>query len=163
MDLYRLAERAMAMDDAAWARHANPLSVFSRFAILPVLALAAWSRVWLGWWALLPVVAVLAFTVLNSRLFPTVTGDPSGWAGRGTAGERLWLNRRTVPVPRHHLLPCHLLAGVSAAGLGLLAWALWRLEPWAVLSGLALSMGAKAWFVDRMVWLYDDMRRADSA
>ncbi|WP_425052110.1 DUF6653 family protein [Psychromarinibacter sp. S121] len=31
------------------------------------------------------------------------------------------------------------------------------------LAGLALAMGGKAWFVDRMVWLYEDMTREGDA
>ena len=57
-DIFALSERMMAMDDAAWARHANPWSVYSRMSILPLMTLAIYSRVWLGgvrcclwrWW-----------------------------------------------------------------------------------------------------------------
>ena len=160
MDIYRLSERVMAMDDAAWARHAHPFSVYSRFAVLPLLALAIWSRVWLGVWALGPVVLVLVFTFLNPRLCPPVEGPPEGWAGKGTAGERLWLARRERAVPARHVVPCHLLSGVAVLGLVVCAVALWRLDAGLLLAGLALAMGGKAWFVDRMVWLYEDMRGA---
>lgn len=33
------AERLMGMDAASWERHANPLSVYTRYAALPLLAL----------------------------------------------------------------------------------------------------------------------------
>nr|WP_238997445.1 DUF6653 family protein [Mycolicibacterium sp. CBMA 361] len=36
------------MTDAAWRRHANPWSVWTRFAAIPLMMLAIWSRVW-GW------------------------------------------------------------------------------------------------------------------
>ena len=163
MDIYRLAERSMAMDDDAWARHAHPGSVFSRFAVLPLLALAIWSRVWLGWWALAPVVAVVLFTWLNPRLFAPVSGPPVGWAGKGTAGERLWLARKDRPVPAKHVAVCQMLTAVSAFGMVLLFAGLWWLDAGLVLAGLALAMGGKAWFVDRMVWLYENMTREDTA
>ena len=35
----------------SWERHANPISVWTRFAVLPMLALSIWSRDWIGWWA----------------------------------------------------------------------------------------------------------------
>ncbi|OWU85116.1 hypothetical protein ATO6_08715 [Oceanicola sp. 22II-s10i] len=159
MDLYRLTERAMAMDDRAWARHANPWSVFSRFAILPLFALAVWSRVWIGWGAAVPVLAVLVFTFVNPRLFAPVAGAPRGWAGKGTAGERLWLDRRTRPVPERHVAICHVLAGLGGVGMAVLLFGLWHLDPGVTLAGLVLSMGSKAWFVDRMVWLHEDMIR----
>ena len=55
---YSLA-RAFQMSPEVWARHANPLSVWTRYAALPVLIFAIWSRAWIGWWSVLPVLAVL--------------------------------------------------------------------------------------------------------
>ena len=43
------------MDDKTWSRHANPWSVWTRFLVFPILALAIWSRVWLGWYSLIPI------------------------------------------------------------------------------------------------------------
>ena len=78
MTLERGIARLFAMSDGVWARHANPWSVWTRMATLPVLLLALWSRAWIGWWALLPVAAVLVWTWLNPRLFPPprTTDDP---------------------------------------------------------------------------------------
>ena len=33
------------------------------------------------------------------------------------------------------------------------------MQPWPTLFGMALIMGGKAWCVDRMAWMYDDMMR----
>jgi len=41
-------------------RHANPISVWTRFAVLPLLALSIWSPVWIGWWSLVPIALSLA-------------------------------------------------------------------------------------------------------
>ena len=38
-----------------------------------------------------------------------------------------------------------------------LAWGLWAFDPWAIAFGLLLTVGGKLWFLDRMVWLYEDM------
>jgi hypothetical protein len=152
MDLFRASERLMRMDEAAWARHANPLSVFSRFSILPLLALAVWSRLWIGWLFLVPVAAVILWTFLNPRLF----GPPAhrdGWAWHGVRGERIFLLRADSPVPRRYLRAARLLSALAALGLVAIAWGLWRLEPIATLAGLVLAMGAKAWLVDRMAAL----------
>ncbi len=40
---------AFQMTDAVWQRHTNPWSVWTRYASLPLLIVAIWSRVWLGW------------------------------------------------------------------------------------------------------------------
>lgn len=42
------------MTDSVWARHANPWSVWTRYMALPVLVMAIWSRVWLGWGSVVP-------------------------------------------------------------------------------------------------------------
>ena len=34
-----------------WMRHANPWSVWTRFAVPPLLAISIWSRDWIGWWS----------------------------------------------------------------------------------------------------------------
>jgi hypothetical protein len=41
-----------------------------------------------------------------------------------------------------------------------LAWGLYALAIWPTLSGMALIMLGKLWLVDRMVWLYEDMKNA---
>src|SRR5690606_2418557 len=102
------------MDETTWARHANPWSVWTRVAILPLMALAVWSRVWIGWWALLPVALLVVWTWLNPRAFPPPRSFDS-WAAKGVLGERLWIARREgPPLPeRHRRLPL-VLNGVSA-------------------------------------------------
>jgi hypothetical protein len=148
--------RAHRMDDAAWARHANPWSVWTRVPILPFLALAIWSRAWIGWWALLPVLLLLAWTWVNPRLFPPPRST-ANWGARAVLGERLWIARHELPVPsRHRRLP-HLLNAAAAAGALLLAYGLIWLVPWAALAGFVVAFGAKMLFLDRMVRLVGDM------
>src|SRR5687767_10226355 len=98
-------ERAMAqafgMDEGTWARHANPWSVWTRYTVLPLLMLAIWSRVWLGWWSIVPVLLTLLWAWLNPRLFP-VPSSTNNWASMAVLGERVWMNRGKVPLPQHH-------------------------------------------------------------
>ena len=150
---------AFGMSDAVWARHANPWSVWTRVAILPLGVLAISSRVWLGWWALVPVLALVAWTFANPRAFPPPRTTGS-WASKGVLGERVWLNREAVPIPAHHARAANVLTAVSALGLPPLVWGLVMLEVWPTLFGMALTMLGKLWFVDRMVWLYEDMKDA---
>jgi hypothetical protein len=148
--------RAFRMDDAAWARHANPWSVWTRVPILPLLALAIWSRVWIGWWAVAPVALLVGWTLANPHAFPPPRST-ANWGSRAVLGERLWLARNEVPVPpRHRRLPV-LLKLVAAAGAILLIHGLIWLLPWATLAGLAIALVAKLWFLDRMNWLVADM------
>ena len=37
-----------------WMRHANPISVWTRFSIVSLVAISVWSRDWIGWWCLVP-------------------------------------------------------------------------------------------------------------
>lgn len=150
---------AFAMDEAAWRRHANPWSVWTRAVTLPLIVLAVWSRTWLGWWALGPITVVGLWTWLNPRLFPRPSSTDN-WASMGVMGERVWLNRDKVPVPRHHRLAPVILMGVSGMGVVLIVWGLVELAVWPTLLGMALAILSKLWFVDRMVWLYAEMRDA---
>jgi hypothetical protein len=156
-------EQAMAsafgMDERTWARHANPWSVWTRNTGLPLLILAIWSRVWLGWWAALAVVLAMLWIWLNPRLFP-VPPSTDNWASRAVLGERVWLARAQVPVPPHQRRMPHLLSAVAATGLPFLVWGLYHLQIWPTLFGMLLVFAGKLWFLDRMVWLYGEMKDA---
>ncbi len=88
------------MTDEAWRRHANPWSVWTRFAAIPLMILAIWSRVWLGWWCLAPIAAVVVWLWLNPRVFAPVDNADS-WAAKGIYGEKLWLTERDRVPPDH--------------------------------------------------------------
>lgn len=157
LDPGRIAERLMGMTDDDWARHANPLSGWSRVATLPLFVVAVWSRVWIGWWALVPVAAIAAWTWINPRLFGP-PGSLDAWMSRGVLGERIWLARRERPIPVHHARMAGVLNGVSFLGTGLMVWGLIDLSEGLTLAGMVIAMGAKLWFLDRMVWLEADRR-----
>ncbi|MEM6587941.1 MAG: DUF6653 family protein [Pseudomonadota bacterium] len=153
-DLYRGAERLMGMSDAVWARHANPWSCYTRFTVLPLLVLAIWSRAWVGPWAWVFVACVLAWNWLNPRVFPPPS-SLDNWASRGVLGERVWINRRSE-VRAHHKRWAFVLTVLSVPGIVFLAFGLWQLRlDWTVF-GMVLTALPKVWFVDRMVWLYQD-------
>jgi len=162
MDVGSITEKSMAMSPEIWARHANPWSGWTRVPILPALALAIWSRAWIGWASLAIIAALLVWIWINPRVFPKPKSTDN-WMSRGVIGERVWLNRKAVPIPDHHARWAILLSVASGIGIIPLAWGLWQFEVWPVLLGLALIMGGKLWFLDRMVWLYADMadKRAD--
>lgn len=152
--LYRGTERLMAMDEATWARHANPLSVYTRIPILPLLVLALWSRVWLGWAALFPIGLVVVWIWANPRFFPPPL-DLDTWASRGVLGERVFLNRRDE-IPPHHRIWADGLSLASVPGAVLLVIGVIWLNLSLSVFGTILTMVPKIWFVDRMNWIYAD-------
>jgi hypothetical protein len=142
----------MAMDDAVWARHANPWSGWSRVATTPVLFLALWSHVWLGWWALVPIALVAAWLWANPRLFPP-PACRDGWMTRGVRGERLWVAGAADAAPgvRWILGGQAVFTAVGLAGVA-------ATDFWAGLLGLHAGAAMKLWFLDRMVGVYDAHR-----
>ena len=156
-DIFNAAERGMGMSSDVWERHANPWSVWTRFTCLPLLVLAIWSRVWLGWWSLAPIALACLWIWLNPRVFPPPKSTDN-WASKGVMGERVFLNRGNVPVPDHHRRWAIALGALSTTGLPPLVWGLWSLDATMTLLGLVLLVLPKVWFVDRMVWLFEDTR-----
>lgn len=158
----RTIASAFQMDEEAWKRHANPWSGWTRAPILPLLVLAVWSRVWLEWWCLVPVVVLLLWTWLNPRVFPPAESTDA-WMSKGVLGERVWLNRDQVPVPAHHETVPNVLSAISAIGVLFIIWGLVVLAAWPAVFGTVVALAGKLWFVDRMVWLYEDVADASSA
>ena len=161
MTVERKIANTFHMDEETWARHANPWSVWTRFTVLPILILAIWSRVWLGWGSLAPIAIALLWMWINPRIFakPQSTNH---WASKGVLGERVWLNRDTVPIPLHHQQVPNILSLVSVLGMVAVVWGLVTLDGCLTLLGCALVYLSKLWFIDRMVWLYEDMKQAHS-
>ncbi len=141
-----------------WMRHANPVSVWTRFAVLPLLALAVWSRDWIGWWSLAAIALSIAWLMLN----PLAFGRPPStrnWASKGVFGERIWTERATVELPpQFKSKVLQVTYAIQVVGLAVLAYGLYRLDLLAVVSGLVILQTAKAWFIDRQVLLFEDMK-----
>jgi hypothetical protein len=124
-DVFRSLERLMAMDDGVWRRHANPWSGWTRVTVLPLLVLAIWSRVWIGWWALLLVLLVCVWTWLNPRVFPEPR-NLDAWMTRGVLGERVFLEHRDE-VAAEHVRIAKALSWLSLPGALVMIWGLWAL------------------------------------
>ena len=157
MNLERSIAGLFRLDSENWLRHANPWSVYTRTAVYPLLALAIWSRVWIGWWALVPTAAALLWMWLNPRLFPAPRST-KGWSSRAVFGERVLMNRNNVPVPKHHVRMSRLLNSLNAVSSAPFIYGLIALEPVYTIGGIFLTMAFKFWYLDRMVWLFEDMR-----
>ena len=149
-------EKLMGMSDDVWARHTNPWSGWSRLSAFPLIALAAWSRIWIGYWAIGLGIAVGFWIWINPRLFPAPKYTDN-WMSRGVLGERVWLNRKMVPVPRTYVFSGFLLNGLAGlAALGFL-FGLMVLHLPTTIIGMLISMAAKLCFVGMVGRLYDKM------
>lgn len=145
---------AHGMSDEAWKRHANPWSVWTRFAAIPVFELAVWSREWIGWWSLAGVVAVGAWLWLNVHVFRSVA--PTSWAAKGIYGEKLHVDGR-APAAHKAVLTCLIAAGL--VGFALIAWGLAALDVWPVALGTVTVVMAQLWRIDRYGLLFEQYER----
>lgn len=159
MTLEQNIAKVFKMDEKTRRRHSNPWSAYSRFSMIPLLGLAFWSRIWLGWWSLMPIVIVVSWVWLNPRIFPEPKSTKN-WASKVVLGEWVWMNRKKVPVPIHHRLLPNILSLVGAIGGIFFGWGVIILDLWFVIFGGVVLVISKLWFADRMVWLYEDMKEA---
>ena len=161
MSLDERLATAFGLDEAGWARHANPWSGWSRALTgLPVIVLAALSRIWLGWWALAVAVLAVGWLWLNPHLFRAPATDRA-WMTRGVLGERLWVERKVRPLPETQTSLPNVLNAVSALGFAVMAYGLVVLDYMAVGLGGAVSWLAKMAFIDRTRVIYDAAVRRD--
>ena len=144
------------MTDESWKRHANPWSVWTRFAAIPPMLLAIWSRDWIGWWCLAPIAVVLVWLWLNPRAFAPVE-EPRSWAAKGIYGEKLWLADRSLVTGDHRGVQ-RLLVGLGLAAVALIVWGLAALQVWPTVFGATLLIVGQLWRIDRLGRLYEDAR-----
>lgn len=158
MTTERRIARFFNLTDKNWLKHANPWSVWTRYTVLPMIILAFWSRTWLGWWFLFPVALSILWMLLNPILFRKPKSTKN-WSSKAVLGERVYLNRDKIDIPSVHktvLFP--VLNIISSIGVGTAIWAIVVYSIWGALMGTALVYLAKSWYLDRMVWLYEDMK-----
>jgi hypothetical protein len=102
------------------------------------------------------------WTAVNPRAFPPPR-SAHRWASQAVLGERLWTaSRKRGTPPRRRLAPI-VLTGINTAGMAVLVRGLIILDPWMTATGLAVHMAGKNWFLDRMVWHYEDATREQAA
>ncbi len=142
----------------SWMRHANPASVWTRFTVLPLLAVALWSRDWIGWFCLIPVALVLVWMFINP-LFFSEPRSTKNWASKGVLGERIWVEgKEGLPEQFRSASPA-VAQAYQVLGLVLLVYGLVALEALEVIAGVLIVQGGKCWYLDRMVLLFDEMKQ----
>jgi hypothetical protein len=157
MTVERKISKLFNLTDDNWMKHANPWSVWTRYSVLPIIVLAFWSRIWLGWWHLIPAIISLAWMFFNPVFFKKPKSTMN-WASKSVLGERVYLNRDKIDIPKHHKLPPNILNVISSVGMILAIYGIVMLYVWPAILGIALAYLGKSWYLDRMVWLYEDMK-----
>lgn len=157
----RVIAALFRMDERTWERHANPWSVWTRMASLPLMLAVIWSHTTLGWWVVVPAAATAAWLWLNPRLFPPPASTRS-WASRAVLGERLWVDPARRVGGDHRTVATLTSAVAAVGGIAAVGGAVANDIGW-TLSGAAVCYLGKLWFLDRMVWLFEDARRGDPA
>lgn len=154
------AEKLMSMNDEVWMRHANPWSGWSRIGTAPFFFLAFWSYIWLGWFSLIPIGLVCLWTYLNPRIFPKAKSTDN-WVSKGVLGERVFINRKNVAIPKHHELAGQITTALAAMFMVAAIYGFVVKDFWAAFLGYHAAFICKIWFIDRMVWLYEDMKQTN--
>ncbi|MFV2061597.1 MAG: DUF6653 family protein [Gammaproteobacteria bacterium] len=138
-----------------WRKYTNPWSIWVRFFILPMLIISMWSRIWFGQWSLLLLLFTLAWIWFNPRLTSTKK-TKNIWAMQAVLGERLWLNRHSNLIPEHHFFVITALQIIVIISFLVCLAGIIILSPWITFFGLSMTYVGMCWFLDRMVWLYND-------
>jgi hypothetical protein len=151
--------KLFGLDGENWMRHANPVSVWTRFTVLSILALAIWSRDWIGAWSLIGVGLAIVWMFVNPLLFKAPRSTRN-WASRTVLGERIWVDRNTVDLPEQFRSPAAALIAnaYSTIGMGILAFGLVDLNLLATVTGILITHGGKAWYLDRISLLFAEMK-----
>ena len=81
------------------------------------------------------------------------------WASKGVLGERVWSegDHSTFP-PEFRTRALTVAAVYQSIGMAAFGYGLWVLNPLAAVLGLLIVQGGKAWYIDRMVLLFDAMK-----
>jgi hypothetical protein len=146
------------LTDENWMKHANPMSVWTRYSVLPIIVIAFWSRIWIEWWCLVPGVLSILWMFINPIFFK-IPSSTKNWASKSVLGERVFLNRDKIDIPDIHKTPLYaILNGVSSLGMGLAIWSIVYYSVWGAVLGVSLAYLGKSWYLDRMVWLYESMK-----
>ncbi len=154
----RKIAKVFNLTDENWLRHANPWSVWSRYSVLPIIIIAFWSRIWISWWCLLPGVISILWMFFNPVFFPKPKSTKN-WTSKAVMGERVFLNRDKVAIPKIHNKPIHkILNLISFIGMILAIWATVFYSVLGAILGVSLAYLGKSWYLDRMVWLFEDMK-----
>lgn len=155
-------QKLLSMDDKAWQRHANPLSVWSRVITgMPLLLFGIWQLEPFTVQSILILCLIVFWLWLNPRLFPKPQ-NTENWASKVTLGERIWLNEPKSTIPRHHRQWALFLSIIAGIGFLIAAYGAYNQNIFLTTTGGITSWLGKMWFCDRMVWLFEDNKKVET-
>ncbi len=159
----RKLAKAFGLEGDSWMKHANAASVWTRFSVVSLFALAVWSRDWIGIWCLIPIALSVVWMFVNPLFFKEPRSTRN-WASRSVLGERIWVDRDKIELPEQFRsrTPALVANGYSTIGMGLLAYGLVDLNVLAAVTGILIIHGGKIWILDRMSLLFADMKSRNS-
>lgn len=161
MKLTQATVKAFGLDDAAWKKHANAWSVWTRMlGVVPILV-PIYFRETLGWWALVPIALGVGWMWANPHVFSAVD-EPRSWAEMGIYGEKMYAADQSLAAEAHRPALRWLIA-LAAVGAVLLVWGLVLIEAWPSIFGLTLIVLSQLWQIDRFVAIYAEGLRRSAA
>jgi hypothetical protein len=105
---------------------------------------------------IIPITVICLWIWLNPRVF----GKPkstNNWASKAVLGERILLKHPKSDIPSHHKTSIGILKLTTFIGFLLAVSGLVFLHIWLTILGTVITILGKSWFLDRMVWLYQDL------
>ena len=160
MTIERKISNFFNLNDNSWLKHSNPKSVFSRYLVFPLMAYSFFLRRWIGWWSIIPIIISFIWMYINPILFkkPKTTKT---WASKSVLGERVYLNRDQISIPNHHKRIPKILNVFSLIATLILIWGIIDLNFLITSFAILISYLSKSWYLDRMVWLFEDMKHIE--
>ena len=158
MNLERNIAKIFNLTDENWMKHSNPWSVWTRYSVLPIIVFSFWSRIWIGWWCLIPGILSILWMFINPIFF-SKPKSTKNWASKSVLGERVYINRDKIEIPKIHKKSIFkILNTISSLGMLLAIWATVYYSIWGAVLGIVMAYLGKSWYLDRMVWLYENMK-----
>ncbi|ASP32560.1 hypothetical protein CHH27_04310 [Labrenzia sp. VG12] len=139
-------------------RPVSAIAVFCKLLAPAVLTASLWSKLWLGGVAAgLLCLFALVLLVFGPRLLEG-TGNRLNWARHVGFGEKIWLNRLFVPVPKDLNYRLTVLYLVFWTGVLVALWGGVATLPVLSISGLAVAYTAQIVCFGKLIHLYGLMK-----
>ena len=140
------------------SRPAPAIAILLKALAPAVLTLCLWSKLWLGVVAAtLLCVAALIAVVFGPRLFERA-GDRITWARQVGFGEKIWLNRLVVPVPKDLSYRLTMLYLVFWSGAIVALWGGVSTLPILSVTGLLVAYSTQMVCFKKLIHLYRIMK-----